>query len=1040
MRAWTLLFTCLSALAQTPVISNIQVTNITHSTATIIWQTDLASTTQINWAYASASLSASACPTGAPACYYTQLPDVGSNLPVNIHSWFISGANANTTIYYQVVSTATGTAVSSIGSFTTLSQVTIPALPISPVPVDPATMPTGTPVTVAADCSNLASLWSANPGGIIEIDPSVTKFCTGFFQLANNGPPYTVLRVKNAATTFPGMRRVGSADKPKTARFIQTAMNVPVYSSSVNMATTQCMYQNYVWKQGQGTGTGHFSMYQCKNVNPQSITLISSSGNLVVTVAATSGYIEAFLAHVSGVSAINGDYCMHILNSTQVELHYPSSACGATAAVPFTGSASGGTIAMDQNALLSVTEFMGAIPSTCPWGSWYWKTDASTENTGVYYCNNTNEIVPVTLNYTYPGENMAPMLDLTTNNVTYAWFWGLSFEPMNLKGDGTPPQYIGTANTYPTGLVTVSFVTQGVQTNHIRWDDILVDIPDPNPNGFYAGVFKWALDMSGSQWHLGGSYLHGFQIWEPGNSILSTDTGTVVLPIYHTGPHEIVNNDISCAGICIYYPDDDASTTVRTDLTSTGNIITTPDKYWDTSPAWLGNNFHFASRHRFEEKAEHRAIIQGNQFNDGYVWDNNAAAICLCTRGGAIGGQFTTVATSGGTTLITMAPAAANSQGYPLTGVLPGDPVAFTAIDGTCTGQANKIFTVKDVPTIYTMHLTVDLACTNSNAGHIVSLSGRNNNITDQNIQYNTYLNSPTDMYFLGHDSYSGPTNALVGAAMQRIFVANNLSNGLDGDRRMTNATGPSGVHSNVLDGPEDMWFEHETMVNTVLVTISGASYHYQNSSQENGYRATSSSGFVLNNNIFPDLYPTTNGMWSDGTGSNYGQAALDASFFGATPAYTALNNVYMRPGGSAGLPHPYTPTSIPFNTSTGTFPFWSGTDFHIQGSSPFASGGASHASDGLDQGADIDGLQAAQGTVSNIHLCGAATVCWQAPKVNTACSVNWDTVSPPAAHTVAPSAVGAVYSVILSGAPTATQIYYQVTCGTQQPIGSFIN
>jgi len=123
--------------------------------------------------------------------------------------------------------------------------------------------------------------------------------------------------------------------------------------------------------------------------------------------------------------------------------------------------------------------------------------------------------------------------------------------------------------------------------------------------------------------------------------------------------------------------------------------------------------------------------------------------------------------------------------------------------------------------------------------------------------------------------------------------------------------------------------------------------------------------------------------------------------------------------------------------------------NYRLSQQSPYFSGSAKHASDGLDVGANIDVLEAAQGKVSNVHVSAlgatAANVTWVAPD-SFACSLDYSTASFTAgsgswtrlASTATGPAGGRVQTASLTGLSPSTTYNYRVNCAVMQPTGTF--
>lgn len=1022
------------AWAQAPAITQGPfVANISRSAATITWTTDIPATTKIKSDLGDNVMADS---NGDGQAYY-------------VHTGFIGGKTGSTLTHYQVCSTANATETcSSIATFTTAAGTTV-SDPIPPAPVDTPSTPAGTVRVVGAtsgDCNDpsdgLVARWTASArGDIVEIPAGMVCAGTYTFPAKSAGPPYILTRVASVSTTFPSQRRTAPADKPQMARFIQNAPDI-ILGSAADPTADNCFHRNYLFRDGQGTA---FSIYRCQNVQPHAITAITSTGNLRVTVPSHS-YPNGYMTHIEGATgtgagSVNGDFLVYVIDADTLELH-PYIDSGAVQA---TGAASGGTIWRNTWVLEPFTNFTGNPPSSCTWGQWFQKTDGSLLNyQRTYYCNNNNELVLYRNDYT-PGSQWytLPVIDLVTNAPNYLMFQGLSFEPLNMKGDGTLPQYTYYGANLRTGLNFSNFVIQGSATNHIYWDNILGSCPDPTPSGFMGKCLFFSMAMNGSNWHVGNSYFSGFQEYSSLNGIYDGMSGVFVM--YNTGPHEFINNYIACSGICVYYPDDVATLNGVTDLTFMRNTVETPDKYWGPttgtypsrgSPDWLGNGMYWTQRHRMEFKHGQRARIEGNTYKGGWIWNNNASALCLCTRGGAHGPSV--IALNG--TVIDIYPESAVNGSGMVTNLHAGDKLVFLGgiylQPSACPALDKRMWTVAS-STRTQVTLAEDTGCTGSGIGYtqIARAMSDSNYIGDVLVKNNTFLNNPADVYSLGHDSYSSPNSGygVPSTVQQRIKFENNLSIGVDGTRQGPgNAFTGSGWHFSGYLGAEDFQFLHETSVGRV-----GSSAFFGFTSN-----AGQGSGLRLMDNVFENSTAPTGALWNDG--AYFGDDALVNGFVGMSPAYTASNNVVLRTGGSSGIGYPYPTGTSYFDTAGGASPFFSAaqSNYRVKLSSSFISGGANRASDGLDMGADIDALESAQGKVTNarVHSVAAtsAVVGFLAPD-SLGCSVDWST-DYLATFTRVPNPGGSrTQNVSLNALPRHTAIAYRINCVAEQPVGPFV-
>jgi hypothetical protein len=946
------------------------VTGITRSSAVLSWVTDSSATSKVTWGTSPGSLNNTQADGGAPTV---------------IHSWYATGLPGGTTIYYQVCSTnSSGTTCSAPGSFSTSVQTAIPAPPVAPTPVDTPVAPTGNILTVGPNCDDpatgLVAMWSqANWGDIVEIDPAVTPFCAGSYVFPakagnTDASLYVLTRVKNVLDL--GSEQITPFRKPKMARFVHTAPNV-IMIGSADPSGLSCFAGSYLWRQGQSNA---WAMYRCNNVNGQSIGSIPSSGNLQITVAA-HGYsntnavcgtgVMGWISGVTGTGAsgTNGPWFFNVLDANTLELH----PCINSGIAQATGPTSGGTVAINQFQLEPVVE--GTVPpSTCNYGQW-WHEQASSgaddEYHRTYYCSPANQWLPYRMNPNF-GATPAPVIDLVTNQAHNLMFQGLSFEPLPLKADPQRLEYTYQPANQPTGTLFWNFVGQSRYNHHIYWDQVLAQCPDPDPNGAMVRCHGFASPFDGSHITVRRSYFSGWQIF---HSLPDLDDGSaVVFVVEHgPGPHEFVDNHIECAGICVYYTDDVASTSVATDLTFKRNYVITPDQYWNVSPAWLGNapfpgNIYWSQRHRFELKRLQRGILDGNIFVGGWVWNNNAAAICLCTRGGAIGAQISALNNA---TIVTYD--ASVQYDWGVENLQVGDLVVFQNLaGGTCPTTPAAVYTVATVVNTYTFTVSPSPGCT-ATRGNVARLANQTANISDVLISNNTLRDSPTGIYMLGHDSYAGPPNGLVSNAMQRIQITNNIATNLDGTRVGTGSyssapqVAPSGTFVVPIYGMEDLQVTHNTVYKRAISA-------FMNSDSGVG---GPSSGLAVKANIFE--YISGSGIVNDG--GFFGAAALNTAWIsGTSTQFTGSYNVILRSGGSSGSP--YDPTQPPFgpypaltrwfDTNGGSFPFkdaaagdFSLTALYRHVDSCYGTPGDC-TDDGLDVGVNMPVLSVAQGQARN--------------------------------------------------------------------------
>lgn len=116
--------------------------------------------------------------------------------------------------------------------------------------------------------------------------------------------------------------------------------------------------------------------------------------------------------------------------------------------------------------------------------------------------------------------------------------------------------------------------------------------------------------------------------------------------------------------------------------------------------------------------------------------------------------------------------------------------------------------------------------------------------------------------------------------------------------------------------------------------------------------------------------------------------------------------------------------------------------DFHLLSQSPYNNG---YTTDGLQEGANIDRLEAAQGKVTlvgaNQITSDSANITYVAPD-SVSCSLDYGSSDPTLIDSftrVKDSGGARVRNVKLSGLNSHTVYHYRVNCSVQQPTGQFV-
>ena len=958
-----------------------------------------------------------------------------------------------------------------------------------------------------------AAIADNNPNGdIVEIDPAITPYCASFdpyvFPSGHTGASHYILtRAKNSATTWPNKRRVNpgcagnikytnlqcqgispntASDYSQMARIIHTAPNM-LYSSMNNSGdpTTLnfCYPGTYYWWQGQSTtwSASTQALYRCNDLSAsqqRSIASIPSSGALTITVP-NHGFNNGQFVHVQGVTgaggpAVNGDWSAAVVDANTITLTVlPGNYCPGCGTA--SGASSGGTVAAAvYQKIPYISLSTNAAPSSCMLGAWYHIDGTFSPNPDEYhrlYYGSANpftgacEALPVRFDaainsqYAIDFQPKAP-LDLATNAPDHLLFQGISFEPMYLQADPQTLQFVpSNALNTRTGTEYWNFIATSATSNHLYFDNLLAGCNDPfsSVDGAYYTAVRCGgpmLGNMGSNWHIGGSYFYGFQEYG-GLSSENDDDAEIIYP-EQASIAEIVNNHFDGAGILVYFNADDTTLALVNDITVTGNEFVRPDKYWETS----GNQNYLTSqgvvvpqRHALEFKHGSRLAVTGNTFTGGWVYNNSAAAVCICPR------VQSEQATVNGTATVSL------DAGYLMNSLAAGATVAFNNLQGTCqnTTLMNHLYTVSSADmSAQQITLSQTMPCTG--ALNIQQMNSQDQALSDILIANNTFKNTPEGIDLHGTSTYAGPPYDTVGPTLQRVTIFNNLFDGVDGCRIgqgsqwYPNFSAPSGNIFQLGMGAEDLQFIHNTAIGRTNTCQRSQvmSFTYACTNNEGCSSVSPSmlgSGLTIRDNI-AEWLPFGADFMED-QGSLLGKGMLDFEWgYSGSPGYNWAQNVILRIGGGGTGSQPYDPSLSPwgpypngtlwFDGNFTAFPFYDAArhNYRLTTSSRYCSGCANRASDGSDIGVDLDALSAAQGIVANVHVydigAGSATIGFLAPDTH-GCPVDWSTDSLFSTYTRVASSDGArVQNVRLSGVPAHSEISYRVDCQGQQPQGAF--
>jgi len=268
-------------------------------------------------------------------------------------------------------------------------------------------------------------------------------------------------------------------------------------------------------------------------------------------------------------------------------------------------------------------------------------------------------------------------------------------------------------------------------------------------------------------------------------------------------------------------------------------------------------------------------------------------------------------------------------------------------------------------------------------------------------------------------------------------------------------ASGKGWILTDGGNGNEDMIVDHNTVAGNTgslpSIWFMTDTLHEGMQFTNNFFYLTSGDwGFSLNTS--PVTYPSCT--------NTDGKVTIDCVWTGG---YRFDNNVLMSNGtqGAVQTVWPntlfnYIPSTPSNYGATGFFHYVTPTEFvngnvdhenfRLNSSGPYCSGCGSPASDGLDVGANIDQLEAAEGVVTLIGVPNSsitttgATVVFIAPD-SAGCSVDYSSTDSTLVNSftrIADAGGARVRNIALTGLTTQTGYFYRVNCAVQQPVGAF--
>lgn len=1051
-------------------------TNITHTGARILSATSALTFTYVVW---DTSTHASCTPESIPSIPCPEYPKSDTSGSVHgVFNWFIGGITASTPVFFRVCSTdSSAYTCTAEQTFTTLAAPTVhPAKAVRPVSAPNPSVPTQSGTTrtigVTSGCFDLYSCWNISScDDTIVIRASVPmignwplppKVCTAGHQLlivtdqVSKLPPVGV-RPDNTYIPF-----TASVEPSNFFHYLPTT--VPVNNN--------CFPGAYMWVTPVGwyaiNNDPGFTMQQCvANNTPKNITNITGcvgagNGNIgtcSVTTSTNHGFSAQDIIHVKdvvGITRVNGTCRVTSITSSTV---FVMTCTAAYVDLVNNAYISGGTAdGRHWQAVTAQSITLGPAPtyfppsgSCSPEGAWGYDSSVATQNANPSYgpflgptqadgITSAGSVVRCmknelgtalvwrrwTVQLGDPTNAPSANYTIDLSGSSYIYLLGIRLasqkippEPLFLEAGG-PPESV---QAFQGGKESSSFLLTSTASSNITIDRCIID-GIGYPNGMSAG----ALQLHGDNISVIDSYITGLGQWfgaaDRGSS-LDNYAGAAIIRSNGTG-FLFRNNYVEAYGLSIHFDESKSAVLLDQDITTVQNTFYRNPTHFYGSPENLaaypitGNiitgdgGVYWPGRQIWECKWCLRALNSGNQYINNWKSVSGGAGIQMSPRMESSPFLQAYATASGGNTI--------DWSNIPVTNLAIGDWLA-------CTATIDQLYQVTGTPTTHSVTVA-----SIANGPQLCALANTPYGITDITIENNTFSNLSNVVNTFGMlttDTTPIVRNVLV-APLQRIIFNNNLymnilDDGTKSDPGLWQTNGGGDVFVNPHPFGFDIIFNHET-----VYSVAGTNPNIFGA-VGTGY-LKNSEGISMTNNIgiMKDpatcLVPINCRLSSPITaGGLSGTAMMDAT----TINYTLGNTLYWMAGGNPGG----YPGSITWPASIAAVKFFNTTDnFRLRHDSPAVSGAATKLStDGLDLGANIDQLEAAQGKVSNVHDFSVtnttASIGFLAPNT-TACGVDWGTDSTFVTYTRQSGSGGARVQIVnLSGLVTNTLYYYRVNC-----------
>jgi len=264
------------------------------------------------------------------------------------------------------------------------------------------------------------------------------------------------------------------------------------------------------------------------------------------------------------------------------------------------------TATTGQYSLVPRTDFQGTPPAVCTPETWYFKTDASPNTHGAYWCTAEQKLYVM-----HPSRNFFLQAE---NNAHHYRFFGiqLSVVPTKRQPDAWWSTYVRGDGNYYVGHISLP-----ASAHHITFDRCYFSALD------YPDRMQEFMRNESSYFGFINNTVEKISYWLPNANAGQVEAAGIQLMRGRFA--KIINNRIETTGIQLFASDDADGLTEDVEVRQ--NTFARPERYF-TSP------YLYHSRHGLELKRGRRWWVDGNLFDRNYATVNNGSFLALSPRPG----------------------------------------------------------------------------------------------------------------------------------------------------------------------------------------------------------------------------------------------------------------------------------------------------------------------------------------------------------------------------------------------------------------------